>query len=139
MTEGPFAKGRLVARRHRDRQAAAADIDVPNAHQGSLSPDGRTVAFVVSENGFDGVPNDWNEELWTARTSDGGGLRRLTTRSGNDHWPVAWARTASRWCGRRTTRRAAPDLYIASATGKDVRRLTSDPGYDAWPSWAPHP
>jgi Tol biopolymer transport system component len=31
------------------------------------------------------------------------------------------------------------DLYIARANGEGVRRLTNDPGYDAWPSWAPRP
>ena len=139
VTEGEFAKGSLVVVDTESGEQRQLDIDVPNAHQGSVSPDGRTVAFVVSENGFDGVPNEWNEELWLARTSDGGGLRRLTVRSGNDHWPVAWAPDGKSLVWTADDTQGGADLYIASATGEDVRRLTSDPGYDAWPSWAPHP
>ena len=137
---GPVREGPARARRHRPpARGSRSQIDVPNAHQGSLSPDGRTVVFSVSENGFDGVPNDWNEELWTARTSDGGDLRRLTTRSGNDHWPVAWAPDGKSLVWTADDTEGGADLYIARANGKGIRRLTSDPGYDAWPSWAPRP
>jgi TolB protein len=139
VTEGPFSKGRLVLIDTTTGARQPLEIDVPNAHQGSLSPDGRTVVFSVSENGFDGVPNDWNEELWTARTSDGGNLRRLTTRSGNDHWPVSWAPDGKSLVWTADDTEGGADLYIARANGKGVRRLTSDPGYDAWPSWAPRP
>jgi TolB protein len=139
VTEGPFAKGKLVLVDTVTGSGQPLQIDVPNAHQGSLSPDGRTVAFSVSANGFDGVPNDWNEELWLARTSDGGNLRRLTVRSGNDHWPVAWAPDGKSLVWTADDTEGGADLYIARANGKGVRRLTSDPGYDAWPSWAPRP
>jgi TolB protein len=139
VTEGEFAKGTLVVVDTETGNQQRLKIDVPNAHQGSVSPDGRTVAFSVSENGFDGVPNDWNEELWVARTSDGGDLRRLTVRSGNDHWPVAWAPDGTSLVWTADDTEGGADLYIARANGKGVRRLTSDPGYDAWPSWAPRP
>lgn len=139
VTEGPFAKGTLVLIDTVTDRRTPLQIDVPNAHQGSVSPDGRTVAFSVSENGFDGVPNDWNEELWIARTSDGGNLRRLTVRSGNDHWPVAWAPDGKSLVWTADDTEGGADLYIARASGKGIRRLTNDPGYDAWPSWAPRP
>jgi Tol biopolymer transport system component len=29
------------------------------------------------------------------------------------------------------------DIYIMNADGSDQRRLTDDPGYDAWPAWSP--
>jgi TolB protein len=139
VTEGPFAKGALVIVDTATGTERRLEIDVPNAHQGSVSPDGRTVAFSVSANGFDGVPNDWNEELWVARTSDGGDLRQLTVRSGNDHWPVAWAPDGKSMVWTADDTEGGADLYIARANGEDLRRLTSDPGYDAWPSWAPRP
>jgi TolB protein len=139
VTTGGFAKGSLVVVDTRNGEQRQLQLDVPNAHQGSVSPDGRTVVFSVSENGFDGVPNDWNEELWVARTSDGGDLRRLTIRSGNDHWPVAWAPDGKSMVWTADDTEGGADLYIAGANGKGVRRLTSDPGYDAWPSWAPRP
>jgi TolB protein len=139
VTAGEFAKGSLVVVDVETGEQRRLEIDVPNAHQGSVSPDGRTVAFSVSENGFHGVPNDWNEELWVASTSDGGNLRRLTVRSGNDHWPVAWAPDGRSLVWTADDTEGGADLYIAGANGKDVRRLTSDPGYDAWPSWAPRP
>ncbi len=69
----------------------------------------------MSENGFDGVPNDWNEELWMARTSDGGDLRRLTIRSGNDHWPVAWAPDGKSLVWTADDTEGGADLYIARA------------------------
>ncbi len=139
VTEGEFAQGSLAVVDAGSGERRPLEIDVPNAHQGSVSPDGRTVAFSVSENGFDGVPNDWNEEVWVARTSDGGDLRRLTTRSGNDHWPVAWAPDGASLVWTADDTEGGADLYIARADGKGLRRLTSDPGYDAWPAWAPRP
>ena len=139
VTTGEFAKGSLVLVDTVTGEQRPLDIDVPNAHQGSVSPDGRTVAFSVSENGFDGIPNEWNEELWVASTSGGGDLRRLTVRSGNDHWPVAWAPDGTSLVWTADDTEGGADLYIARANGKGVRRLTSDPGYDAWPSWAPSP
>ena len=139
VTEGEFAEGSLVVVDTETGEQRRLEIDVPNAHQGSVSPDGRTVAFSVSENGFDGSPNDWNEELWVASTTDGGNLRRLTVRSGNDHWPAAWAPDGRSLVWTADDTEGGADLYIARTNGKDLRRLTSDPGYDAWPSWAPRP
>ncbi len=139
ITEGAFAEGSLVVVDTETGERRQLNVDVPNAHQGSVSPDGRTVAFSVSENGFEGTPNDWNEELWLASTSDGGNLRRLTIRSGNDHWPVAWAPDSASLVWTADDTEGGADLYIARANGEDLRRLTSDPGYDAWPSWAPRP
>ncbi len=139
VTEGPFTKGVLTMIDTTTGKARPLPLDVPNAHQGSLSPDGRTVIFAVSENGFRGVPNDWNEELWTADTANGGDLKRLTTRSGNDHWPVAWAPDGKSMVWTADDTEGAADLYIAKADGTGIRRLTSDPGYDAWPAWAPTP
>ncbi len=139
VTAGEFAQGSLVLVDTGTGEQRRLEIDVPNAHQGSVSPDGRTVVFSVSANGFDGIPNDWNEELWLARTDDGGDLRRLTVRSGNDHSPVAWAPDGESLVWTADDTEGGADLYIARANGKDVRRLTSDPGYDAWPAWAPRP
>ena len=67
VTEGPFTTGRSRCRYRHPASVRQLAMDVPNAHQGSLSPDGRRVIFLVSENGFDGVPHQWNEELWPAR------------------------------------------------------------------------
>jgi len=139
VTEGPFTKGVLTMVDTDTGTSRQLPIDVPNAHQGSLSPDGRTVIFSVSENGFVGVPNDWNEELYTADTRNGHDLKRLTTRSGNDHWPVAWSPDGKSMVWTADDTEGAADLYIAKADGSGIRRLTSDPGYDAWPAWAPTP
>ena len=139
VTEGPFTDGTLAmidTVTHRVRRLA---LKVPNAHQGSLSPDGRRVIFSVSENGFDGVPAQWNEELWTADTANGGDLKRLTIRSGNDHWPVAWSPDGRSVVWTADDTEGAADLYLARADGTGIRRLTDDPGYDAWPAWAPTP
>jgi len=45
------------------------------AGQAALSPDGRSVAYVVTQ--ADSATNKYHRELWIART-DGGGARRLT-------------------------------------------------------------
>ena len=103
-------------------------LKAPNARPGSLSPDGRRVIFSVSENGFDGVPAQWNEELWTADTANGGDLKRLTIRSGNDHWPVAWSPDGRSVVWTADDTEGAADLYLARAGGTGIRRLHGRPG-----------
>lgn len=139
VTEGAFTSGSLALVDTATGATTRLALDVPNAHQGSVSPDGERVVFAVSENGFEGLPNNWNEELWIARTADGGDLKRLTTRSGNDHWPVAWSPDGASMVWTADDTEGGADLYLAQADGSGVRRLTSDPGYDAWPAWAPSP
>ena len=141
VTEGPFAKGRLVARRHRSRgkQSAAG-------HRRPERPPGLALAR-RPDGGLLGVGERLRRrpERLERGALDGPDERRR--RPAPPHRPAPatttgrWRgpRTASRWCGRRTTRRAAPTSTSPAPTGKGVRRLTSDPGYDAWPSWAPHP
>jgi TolB protein len=139
LTEGPFTNGTLALIDTVTEKVRQIPLKVPNAHQGSLSPDGRTVIFSVSDNGFSGVPSDWNEELWTADVANGDGLKRLTTRSGNDHWPVSWSPDGSQVVWTADDTEGGADLYVARSDATGVRRLTSDPGYDAWPAWAPTP
>jgi TolB protein len=139
VTEGPFTNGTLALIDTVTRKVRPLALKVPNAHQGSLSPDGRTVIFSVSDNGFSGVPSQWNEELWTADVPDGGALKRLTTRSGNDHWPVSFSPDGKSMVWTADDTEGGADLYVARADGTQIRRLTSDPGYDAWPAWAPTP
>ena len=140
VTTGEFAKGSLVlvdvahaASSGRSRSTCRTPT------RARVSPDGGTVAFSVSENGFDGIPTSGTRSCGWRGTSDGGDLRRLTVRSGNDHWPVAWAPDGQTMVWTADDTEGGADLYIARANGEDVRRLTSDPGYDAWPSSAPRP
>jgi TolB protein len=139
VTEGPFTSGSLAVVDTVTSRARRLTLRVPNAHEGSLSPDGRTVVFAVSENGFAGAPSDWNEELWSANAANGADLKQLTLRSGNDHWPVSFSPDGRSMVWTADDTEGGADLYVARADGTGIRRLTSDPGYDAWPAWAPTP
>jgi Tol biopolymer transport system component len=88
----------------------------------SLSPDGRTIAFI-----------DSRSRLGTIGI-DGRGRRRLDL-------PVAAERPAwspdSSEIAFEGTKAGNTDIYVVDANGTHLRRLTTSRWIDQWPAWAP--
>lgn len=85
------------------------------------------IAFVRSG------PNRKGEQIWTIR-KDGSGERRLT-RGRADSNP-AWSPNGDRIAFHRVNGNGG-DLYVMSARGRNVKRLTDAEGLDGYPAWSP--
>jgi TolB protein len=99
---------------------------IRNAMGGVYSPDGRRIAFSVSEGG--------NSDVWVMN-ADGTGPRRLTNHPALDLSP-SWSPD-----GRRlafvSDRAGTPQLYVMGADGSGPRRLTFQGNYNQTPQWSP--
>ena len=89
--------------------SGASATEVVYARNLALSPDGRTLAFA------------WAGDLWSV-SSEGGEARRLTVHAADDSNPV-WSRDG-RTIAFASDRHGTANVFLMSATGADVRRLT---------------
>jgi TolB protein len=97
-----------------------------NSMGGTYSPDGRRIAFCLTEGP--------NTDVYVMN-SDGSGLKRLTRDSAIDVSP-AWSPDGKRLVFT-SDRAGTPQLYIMTAEGTEVRRLTFQGNYNQTPTWSP--
>ncbi len=97
------------------------------------SPDGTRLAFTSARDG--------NFEIYTMNASDGTGLARLTKDQAGDRQP-AWspdgtriAFTSNRSDGNTEGYGGNDEIYVMTAQGADVTRLTSSGSADYLPRW----
>lgn len=122
-----FARGRAGARQLYVMPAAGgrARLIVRSTARGveswspSWSPDGKRIVFASNRDGF------FNVELYVVG-ADGGGLRRLTQRLGDDSMPD-WSPDGRRIVFVSNFDRNS-ELYVIGVDGMNVRRLTRTPG-----------
>ena len=99
---------------------------IRNAMGGVYSPDGRRIAFTVSDGG--------NSDVWVMN-ADGTAPRRLTNHAALDLSP-AWSPD-----GRRiafvSDRAGTPQIYLMGADGSSPKRLTFQGNYNQTPVWSP--
>src|SRR5689334_20638173 len=100
----------------------------------ALSPDGRTVVFVVQEWSID--KNKSTANLWLVGT-DGGKPRRLTTAQANDSAP-AWSPDGKRvaFISKRGEDETSA-LYIIAVDGGEAEEILEMPFALASPKWMP--
>lgn len=126
-------------------QDSAVDVDIwraPTAHPGDpsplisstreevmpdYSPDGRRIAFCSNRSGH------W--EIWSSE-SDGSGQRQLTHFAGAAAAAPRWSADGRQIAFVLHTREGASDIYVMTADGGSIRRLTSHPARDERPSWS---
>ena len=101
------------------------------------SPDGRWVAYTSDKSG---APEIW---LWSAEDGEAAAQRgvkvsidlqltRLAARANG----LAWSPDGA-WIAFAGDRFGNMDIWKVSVPGGEVHRLTSDPLYEGYPSWAP--
>ena len=97
-----------------------------NSMGGVYSPDGKRIAFCLTEGG--------NTDLWVMNV-DGSGARRLTRDPAIDVSPF-WSPDGKQ-IAFASDRAGTPQLYVMNADGTQVRRLTFQGNYNQTPCWSP--
>lgn len=135
------ASGRLVyVRRLRDSGFWTLDIKHPqdgvtefpvlassfDEHTPHFSPDGRRLVFASTRSG--------TEEIWIANV-DGSNPLKMTAMGGplcaNPQWSPDGRQVVF-----NSARAGSSDLYLLDPETADLRRLTSDPGWEDQPRWS---
>lgn len=94
---------------------------------GVLSPDGRWLAWSMSEDG--------NADIYLSAADGSGEVTRLTTEPGIDTSP-SWS-SDGRQLAFVSQRGGSPQIYVMNADGSGVRRLTYQGSYNQTPKWSP--
>ncbi len=97
-----------------------------NSMGGTYSPDGRRIAFCLTEGP--------NTDVWVMN-ADGSGSRRLTRDQSIDISP-SWSPDGTK-IAFTSDRAGTPQLYVMNTDGSGVRRLTFQGNYNQTPSWSP--
>lgn len=101
----------------------------------TLSPDGTTIAFVANIRSYDGNA-DSNIDIFLSN-ADASNPRRVTTGTAMDTNP-SWSPDGSRLVFKSARDATSEtDLWVISATGQGLFRLTSLPGNETYPAWQP--
>jgi tol-pal system beta propeller repeat protein TolB len=95
-----------------------------DGHSPAWSPDGTEIAFASARDG--------DQEIYTMRSSDGGGLRKLTTNRNHDVNP-SWSPDGGAIVFERDY-----DIWVMDADGTDQKNLTESPEVSEYePDWSP--
>jgi TolB protein len=97
-----------------------------NAMGGVYSPDGKRIAFCLTEGP--------NTDIWVMN-ADGSGAKRLTRDPAIDVSP-SWSPDGTK-IAFTSDRAGTPQIYVMSADGSGVRRLTFQGNYNQTPTWSP--
>jgi dipeptidyl aminopeptidase/acylaminoacyl peptidase len=97
-----------------------------------VSPDGRTVAFVVTDPLV--AENKTNSDIWVI-PSAGGEPRRLTTSPKQDRHP-RWS-PDGRWIAFESNRDGSYQIWLMPAAGGEARKLTQVSTEATGPVWSP--
>ena len=92
----------------------------------SVSPDGKTIAFVSSRDG------EW--DLYTMK-ADGGDVMRILKSPGLDARPT-WSPNGKR-IAFTSNRDGNYEIYLCDADGSNLKRITENPERDDYAAWHP--
>lgn len=92
-----------------------------------FSPDGSRIVFCSNRSGH------W--EIWTAST-DGSNQRQLTHFAGAAAAAPRWSKNGRSIAFVHNDLEGSSDVYVMTAEGGSIRRLTSHPARDERPSWS---
>ena len=124
----------LLSRAQTPRRAPTVEqwMSLKNADAPRISPDGRAVAYTVSE--ADWGADSYDNELWVASAATG--ERRQLTAGRGASWSPRWSPDGAR-IAFLSTREGAPQVYVTAPSGGDAVRLTrADVGVGSF-EWSP--
>ncbi len=117
-----------------DRPMTTDDLlNVKGVGEPQLSPDGRSIVYVVSE--LDRETDKTNSSLWLVST-DGGEPRRLTTAPGTNNHP-RWS-PDGKSVAFASSRGGSTQVWILPIDGGEARQVTRLPIDVAGPIWSPN-
>ncbi|MFW5738903.1 MAG: prolyl oligopeptidase family serine peptidase, partial [Myxococcota bacterium] len=96
-------------------------VELKRASQAVLSPDGRTIVFVLRSTDMEA--NKGRTDLWMMK-SNGKGLRQLTSHSAGD-WAPQWM--SDKTVGFLSTRSGSPQVHAIEIDGGEARQVTDLP------------
>src|SRR5687768_14090013 len=99
-----------------------------------LSPDGRRVAYVLSE--IDREADDYRTSVWVAASDGSAPARRFTFGPKKDSAP-RWSPDGSQLAFLSDRDGGAPQLYVMPASGGEGRKLTSLEKGAGAAAWSP--
>ncbi|MGH2739339.1 MAG: phosphodiester glycosidase family protein [Actinomycetota bacterium] len=106
--------------------------DLSFDRQPAWSSDGSRIAFVRSK------PNQGTTNIYSVRSTDGGGRRRLTdTGPGVWNGSPTWSPTLDRIAFVSNRGGGFPEIWVMNGDGSAAGALTTNPFIDANPDWAP--
>lgn len=97
------------------------------------APDGRSLYFAWDET----TPNQGNIDVYKLTLEDRATTKIVGDAQGLSHEESPTCSPDGRWLAFTSTRDGNQELYVATAEGNELRRLTSDPAIDAHPAWSP--
>ena len=105
----------------------------------SISPDGRHVIYGNVLAGKRGGADVDVSALWIVNSTDGSGAIRLTACPGSvcDEHGAAWSPDGTQIAFVTTDEKDQPQIAIASATGRDIKTITTAHGPLDTPRWSP--
>src|SRR5262245_24999552 len=107
-------------------------ISIKRVGDAQISPDGRKVAYVVSQ--IDKDANRSKRSIWSVSVS-GGGPQELIASPKNDDSP-RWSRDG-KYIAFLSSRDGAPQIFVADADGSNHRKVTNMPEGVADFIWSP--
>lgn len=107
-------------------------LSMKSAGGAQISPDGRWVAYTVTEANWD--ENDFVNQIWLANTATGDRIQLTTGKksSGNPRWSPDSRRLAF-----TSGRDGKPQIYIISPTGGEAAQLTNEESGVGTVEWSP--
>ena len=108
--------------------------EITGAFDPRVSPDGRTVAYVVLS--VDREANEYRSAIWTARTDGSEQPRQITSGARRDTSP-RWSPDGSMIAFTSNRERDWAQLYVIPVAGGEPRRLTDLRQDASEPCWSP--